>query len=150
MAMVQDTVRDMSTLNRKVYVYNDHTEDYSEMFRGNMVTVPAKGKIEMAVLEANRFLSQAKAPATKLPNGKFRPGVMPKALRIEEKETAAEQHDRVMQDTARLNVTCTKCGFEAQNSQGLKIHSTRQHPGEALVDAKSPSDIAVQDNTRSY
>lgn len=43
---------------RMVEVWNDGNKEYQEMFRGNLVTIPAKDKIVMEDPDASQFLGQ--------------------------------------------------------------------------------------------
>jgi hypothetical protein len=42
----------------RMRVWNDHTEEYVEEFRGDTVRIPAKGFVEMGESDANQFCGQ--------------------------------------------------------------------------------------------
>lgn len=122
-----------SDANRKVWVENVWHEDYVETYRGDEIRVPAKGKIVMNNLRANRFLSEVRGNYEVLPNGQYK-GV-PKALRIVEmtaEEVAQLEGKSVVkvkeEREAAANVhVCAQCGDTVATEQGLKAHITRLH-----------------------
>lgn len=119
--------------NRPVWVENLWDADYEETYRGEKILVPAKGKILMPNLRANRFLSNVHGNYEILPNGQYR-GV-PKALRIVEltDEERAEvqgksvKEVKVEKEAEAKRLMCVQCEFTTTHETGLKNHITRMH-----------------------
>lgn len=132
--------------NRPVWVVNDFDYDrhpeigevpYREDFRGETIEIPARGKIKMPYLAAERFIGQPTMPSNlcRLPNGKY--VNLPKALKIVEfteaelkevglSKKALETAEK--DDADKVKRTCTICGQVAASEKGLKIHVTKNHP----------------------
>ena len=133
---------------RKVYVLNRDKNEYVEKFRGDMIHVPAneERKLLMGVMEANRFLSQAKAVYEPLPDGTYRPGQGVKALYIQELsdderleiEGITPEGRSAAESVAeyKAQMTCVDCGFLAKDSRGLKTHMTTIHPEMKALEEK--------------
>jgi hypothetical protein len=77
----------------KVKVVNQDHREYSELFRDQMIVIPANGSIEMGRSEAIKFLSQA-SPMTVDGQGK---AIKPKKLKIVEdpEAHAAARHQPI-------------------------------------------------------
>jgi len=109
---------------------------YTEVFRGETISIPPKGRIKMKFLAAERFLSQPVRPAEQYPDGKFKVEQgFPKMLKIVE-FTDQERKDIGMgskkdMEAASLDdskLKCTLCDYRAKTSHGLLIHVARMHP----------------------
>lgn len=112
-------------MNRKVWVVNNHSEPYTEVFRGETITIPPNGakEIQMGYLKAERFLGQPKPPGEQAPDGTWLS--TPKALKIVELSDDERGHKR---SEPKPSFSCMLCEFEAQNEAGLKRHMTVKHP----------------------
>lgn len=149
MSVEPATLQVISDSNRKVWVLNDYSEAYVEVFRGETITVPPNGEKRLAMnyLAAERFLSQPVMPAeaSRLPNGQYT--VPPKMLRIV--EMTDEEYEeytggkRPVADTKKAELTCTLCGFQAVSSKGLKIHTTKEHPHDVPVEDEELHDTSA-------
>lgn len=109
---VQSTEFERQNLgSRKVWVLNRDTEDYSEEFRGQTVTVPANMKKEllMPFLEARRFLGQPKAPANIKVDGTY--DTRPKAL------LTVELTDEEMEEIEGLSKKAIDQKVKAENKK---------------------------------
>jgi hypothetical protein len=126
--------------NRKVWVINNWTDDYTEEFQGVKITVPKNGKKEllMPVIEASVFLGQGKPPAVFAPDGKtLTPGSFPPKMlktveltpeEIEKLDGGVEARvTKFKEDEAKAKGTCSICGSEF-TEKGLKLHVQRIHP----------------------
>lgn len=132
--------------NRKVYVVNMYSKPHVEDFRGKLITVPPNGEKSflMPYLAAERFIGQMWPYAKPKPNGEYRPGEAPKALKIIELSDAEkekiegkspEQLKKMREEEeAALRLTCQQCGFHAATETGLKIHISRNHPDSGFVE----------------
>lgn len=132
---------------RKVWVYNDWHQDYVEDFRGSPITIPAKGRKLMNLLEAERFIGQAKPLAKFLLDGKTlaKDSVLPKMLRLVElnDDELMDVEGKTRKDLAKedkaeekaLSSACAICGGVFANKDGLKIHVARKHPDYQAVEA---------------
>jgi len=101
-------------------VWNDHTKEYKEKFREDMIVIPPKGYVEMDQSEARIFMGQF-VPIKMLDSGE---PLNPKMLRLE-----------IIQDNKPVPVklVCQMCKEEFQTEKSLKMHSELEH-AEAMVD----------------
>ena len=126
--------------NRKVWVINNWTQDYTEEFQGVKITIPKNGekKVLMPVIEASVFLGQGKPPAVFAPDGKtLTPGSYPPKMlqQIELTPDEIDQLDggveariaKVKEDEDKAKGTCSICGAEF-TEKGLNLHVQRIHP----------------------
>lgn len=124
--------------SRKVWVVNQHTETYSEEFRGRRIDIPANSRKEvlMPLLEAERFLGQPKAPGRQRPDGSWE--TPPKALKIVELtedeikkiegKTSVDLKKELKEEEKSAKHSCAICGGEMKTPAALKRHITMNHP----------------------
>lgn len=145
MSIEANTQFSSANTNRKVWVVNNGTQEYQEMFRGDNIVVPPNGekKVLMPFLAARRFLGQPVVAAEQIqrPDGTFM-GV-PKMLETieisikeakelfgtDEKKLAKE----IKEQEEKAALMCALCGYQTTSPKGLKIHTTKEHPNREPV-----------------
>ena len=109
----------------KVKVKNLHTEEYNEMFRDELITIPPGESVEMGRSEANQFLGQF-SPMVVDGSGKC---IKPKKLKIiEDPEQHAAHRGQPIKFTA-------PDGAQFRTEPGLNTHM-RHLAGELTDDEK--------------
>jgi len=113
----------------RVRVINKNVHDHVEKFKGEIITIPSMGSIEMGRDDAVLFLGQYFA-MKKGSNGlqtseskkilSLEPILDVKAMKKEAVKT--EEH------------VCNACGFVAKSSSGLKAHVKANHAHQMIDD----------------
>lgn len=101
-------------------VWNDHHKPYSEMFRDEQITIPAKGHVVMDKSDAIIFMGQYTKP-NRLDSGEE---LNPKMLRLEiipDNKPAVEK------------ILCQMCKEEFQTKKELALHGQLAH-ADAIVE----------------
>lgn len=111
----------------KARLYNDHDQDYTEEFKGEMITIPANGYIEGDHTELNELRGRWANPTKYLPDGTRVPN--PKMLRLV-KMIDADHKTRLSEQDLRNR--CMECGYHAKSTAGLASHRRNAHPGAEM------------------
>lgn len=106
-------------------VWNDNDKPYSEKFEDNLITIPAKGYVEMDKADAIKFVS-AWIPIKRLDDGT---PLNPKMLRTE-----------FMPEKPVEKILCQMCKEEFQTNKELSLHSELKH-AEDMVDENARKDV---------
>ena len=107
----------------KCKVWNDDSNDWTETYKGDPITIPAKGFIVMDGFEARQLLGQG-APVVMDAQGRQ---IRPKALRTENLplDTAQIEKNKTLEKQA--STLCHICNKNFVSEAGLKIHINREH-----------------------
>lgn len=139
------------TTNRLVWVLNRHHMDYTEEFKGELITIPSNNQrlVKMPFLEARSFLGRGKKPAKKNPDGSWLN--QPKALYTEEIQDEYERDLERISDheksiLARSSQRNQKVGgvvdedlskpdgFKDRSAEQPKVEAATQAPLNDIVD----------------
>jgi len=112
-----------------VEVYNPMDHEHKEMFKGELVTIPAKSSIQMPRRDAIQFMGQfteVKLDGQDLPDPAYF-----KQLEIRPLKEAPAPVDKVEEVEAHR---CMKCGEEFESASQLRAH-LKKHKDEVITDA---------------
>ena len=110
-----------SRTKRYVWVQNNYSQDYVEEFRGDLLTIPATGKIKMRYLAAERFLGQPTRPYEDMIRADGSLDGIPKMLKIVE----------MTEDDQQEASGITKKKFEQEEKQYVESAKTKRAKGGA-------------------
>jgi hypothetical protein len=108
----------------KARVWNDHTEEHVEEFRGEIVKIPPKGFVEMPWPSAVQFRGQY-TPILRDGLGR---DLKPKKIRLERIDDAAPKFA-----APASKFTCQACNKACKTQKELDDHIAKQHV-EQMVD----------------
>lgn len=109
-----------------VKVVNDNVHPYTEKFKGNVISIPPKGHVEMDHNEAAQFLGSNPGIARTLGNGLQDPKTY-KMLRIE------PLGQKPAADAKTKEFVCMACNKDLVSKKALEEHIETEHV-EAMVD----------------
>lgn len=114
-------------MTETVRVWNDHTEDHVEEFRGDKVVIKAKGFVEMPYPDAVQFRGQF----TPIIRDGLGNDLKPKRIRIERGAAPAPVVE------TKKTFTCMACVEDFPSQEKLDDHTADKHLDEVLdKDAK--------------
>lgn len=104
----------------KAKVWNDHTEDHVEEFKGEMIRIPAKGHIEMYWSDAEQFKGQY-TPIIRDGMGR---DLKPKMVRLEKIDAVAQAE--------KAKLVCPMDGRSFDTQDALDAHIAEKHVDQML------------------
>lgn len=114
---------------RKVKVWNDHTKTHVENFKGDEITIPAKGFHVMEEPDAVAFLGQY-TPVVRDGQGR---DLKPKMLRLEVFQGEAAE--------VKKEIKCQACARVFETGTELDAHIASEHQS-VMVDEEARKKIA--------
>lgn len=139
----QSTATVSRVAQRRVWVINNHTEEYTETFKNKTYVIPPNGekKVLLPFLTARKFLAQGKPPAERHP----RTGEWlhkPKALQTvelteEERKSLDKGLDLAAESKKEENAfknMCMICNKQFKTAPALKAHTTKDHPNAVAAE----------------
>lgn len=121
----------------KVKVWNDNVHPYSEVYKGDPISIPAGGCIEMEYDEAIQFRGTFKAPI-KDEDGKDKPEGY-KMIRVDGQAPAVVLTDLV----------CQACKEKFEKQASLDLHLKHAHTDQALEKPETDADVDRRRRTRA-
>ena len=125
----------------QVRVWNDNVHDYSETFREQKISIPAKKFIMMDDEQAHLFVCnfapiKCDADGNPVPEGY-------KMVRIERNSDAAPVEVKVNENV------CHACQYEGASKADLSEHIEASHKSIAVVDEEAEREIKVRKNKKA-
>lgn len=132
--------------SRKVCVINLNDQPYVEEFKGENIVIPPNGerKVFMPFWKASKFKSSCIAPPAMDITGERVKGGMVKMIKVVEltedermklgEMTPDELAAKQVEAEEALGNMCGQCGYQAKTVQGLKMHTTKNHPEAVAVE----------------
>jgi len=117
-----------------VKVVNANQYEHRENFKGDMITIPAGGFVEMDREDAVLFKSQFTVP--KFGKDKLQTPESYKMLRLIPIESDVPEPKK------ENEFTCMACGFEAKSNAGLSAHIRATHKS-AMLDEDAKKELEI-------
>lgn len=120
---------------KKVTIINDNTHPFSQEFKGEMISIPPGGSVEMEYYDGYEFYG-AYSPIKTDGDGNHLPSSY-KKLRVVEQgkpENIGAEH----------KCFAVGCKFQGTTAKELESHSATAHAGEAIVDELAEKEIKTK------
>lgn len=121
-------------------VWNENDLPHTEMFKGDKITIPAKGYVVMQRDDAIAFRGSFVAPV--IVDGNADPRTF-KKIRLEKIEGGAE-----VKANARAEPICQACKYQASSEKDLAEHVQAMHSDSIVVDEQAEKEIEARKRGR--